>query len=181
MSNLAARSFEKAERLARSGMVLMAAGGLALGVVQWVFAPLIVRILMGPEFAPAVSVLRIEAAYPVFVAITCSVGMQWLVPLGYDRMVLRTTLTAGIFNTVLATFLAPRFAHVGMAWGIVTTEAFVCITFLIMVSRTCPLWGKRTASRESHPETCETPQIGAVSAGSFPAGDATGIHVRGLN
>jgi hypothetical protein len=107
--------------------------------------------------------------------------MQWLVPLGYDRMVLRTTLAAGIFNTVLATFLAPRFAHVGMAWGIVTTEAFVCITFLIMVSKTCPLWGKRRASREPHSETCETPQIGAVSAGSFPAGDATGIHVRGLN
>ena len=181
MSNLAARSFEKAERLARHGMVLMAAGGVALGAVQWIFAPFIVRFLMGPEFAPAVAVLRIESAYPVLVAVTCSVGMQWLVPLGYDRMVLRTTLTAGIFNILLATFLAPRFAHVGMAWGVITTEAFVCITFLIMVSRTCPLWGKRRPSREPQSETCETAQIGTVSAGSFPAGETPSIHVRGLN
>ncbi len=172
MSHLASRSFEKAERLARHGMVVMAAGGFALGAVQWIFAPFIVRVLMGPDFAPAVSVLRIEAAYPVLVGVTCSVGMQWLVPLGYDRMVLRTTLTAGIFNTVLATILAPRFAHVGMAWGVVTTEAFVCLAFLIMVSRTCPLWGKRRASAASQTETCETPQVGTVSAGSFPTGES---------
>ena len=143
LSNLASRSLDKAERLARHGVVMMTAGGFALGVVQWIFAPFIVRVLMGPAFAPAVSVLRIEAAYPVLVALTCSLRTQWLVPLGYDGMVLRTTLTAGIFNTLLATFLAPRFAHVGMAWGVVTTEAFVCVAFLIMVSGTCPLWGKR--------------------------------------
>jgi O-antigen/teichoic acid export membrane protein len=99
---------------------------------------------MGPAFAPSVSVLRIEAAYPFLVAVACSLGTQWLVPLGYDRMVLRTTLTAGVFSAVLATFLAPRFAHVGMAWGVVTTEAFVCLTFVIMVWRTCPLWGNAT-------------------------------------
>src|SRR6185437_14315950 len=143
MSNLASKSFEKAQRLARHGMVLMAAGGLVLGVVQWLFAPMIVRTLMGPEFAPAVPVLRIEAAYPILVSVACSLGMQWLVPLGYDRLVLRTTLTAGILNIVLATVLAPHFAHVGMAWGVVTTESFVCLSFLLMVAKTSPLWGKR--------------------------------------
>lgn len=181
MSNLAARSFEKAQRLARSGMVLMVAGGIALGTVQWIFAPTIVRILMGPDFAPAVAVLRIESAYPVLVAFACSVGMQWLVPLGYDRLVLRVTLTAGILNIVLATFLAPRLAHVGMAWGVIATEAFVATSFLVMVSKIRPLWGKRTGSRGSHAPTCETPQIGTVSAASFPADDSPRVHVRGLN
>jgi PST family polysaccharide transporter len=181
MSSLASKSFEKAERLARHGMVLMAAGGILLGAVQWIFAPTIVRILMGPEFAPAVSVLRIEAAYPILVSVACSLGMQWLVPLGYDRLVLRVTLIAGILNIVLATLLAPHFAHVGMAWGVVTTESFVSISFLITVARTCPLWGKRKGSRNSQPETCENAQIGTVSAGSFPAAEPPGIHMRGLN
>ncbi|HEY4089085.1 MAG TPA: flippase [Bryobacteraceae bacterium] len=148
MSHLASRSIEKAERLARHGVVFMAAGGLALGAVQWIFAPYIVRVLMGPAFAPSVVVLRIEAAYPVLVAIACSLGTQWLVPLGYDRMVLRTTLTAGFLNTVLATFLARHFAHTGMAWDVIITEAFVCITFLIVVWRNCPLWGVRGGSAE---------------------------------
>src|SRR6185437_1514520 len=105
LSNLASRSLDKAERLARHGVILMVAGGFALGAVQWIFAPFIIRVLMGPAFAPAVSVLRIESAYPVLVAVTCSLATQWLVPLGYDGMVLRTTLTAGIFNMLLATFL----------------------------------------------------------------------------
>jgi PST family polysaccharide transporter len=181
MSNLASRSLEKAQRLARSGMVAMVAGGIALGAVQWIFAPTIIRILMGSEFKPAVPVLRIEAAYPVLVSVACSLGMQWLVPLGYDLLVLRTTLTAGILNIVLATALAPHFAHVGMAWGVIATETFVAISFLVIVSRRCPLWGKRTSPRGPSPGTCEAPQVGTVSAGSFPAGDSPGIHVRGLN
>ena len=94
--------------------------------------------------------------------------MQWLVPLGYDRLVLRTTLTAGILNIVLATVLAPHFAHVGMAWGVVTTESFVCLSFLLMVAKTCPLWGKRMGCPGTQPETCDTAQVGTVSAGSFP-------------
>lgn len=176
MSHLAARSMEKARRLARSGMVLMAAGGVALGIVQYIFAPLIVRILMGRGFEPAIAVLRIESAYPVLVCLTCSLGMQWLVPLGYDRMVYRTTLTAGILNIVLATVLAPRFAHVGMSWGVIATEAYVSISFLVMVAKVRPLWGKRLQN-----ETCEPTQVGVVTAGSFPAGDSAGIQVRGLN
>ncbi|HVW11797.1 MAG TPA: flippase [Bryobacteraceae bacterium] len=176
MSNLASRSMDKARRLARSGMILMAAGGIALGAVQYAFAPLIVRILMGSGFEPAVAVLRIESAYPVLVSLTCSLGMQWLVPLGYDRMVYRTTLTAGILNIALATALAPHFAHVGMAWGVIATETYVSLSFLVMVAKVCPLWGKRM-----HGESCESTQVGAITAGSFPAGDSAAIHVRGLN
>jgi amino acid adenylation domain-containing protein len=178
VSNLATRSFEKAQRLARSGMVLMAAGGLALGAVQWIFAPRIVHILLGPEFVPSIAVLRIEAIYPVLVAITCSLGMQWLVPLGYDRQVLRITATAGALNIVLATLLAPHFAHVGMAWGIVTTETFISIGFLLMVAKTCPLWGKPRASYELQPESPEGAAIGKVSAEFFPTGDSPDIEVE---
>jgi O-antigen/teichoic acid export membrane protein len=142
---------------------------------------MIVRILMGPEFAPAVAVLRIEAAYPILVSVACSLGMQWLVPLGYDRLVLRITLTAGILNTALATLLAPHFAHVGMAWGVVATESFVFVSFLLTVAKTCPLWGKRIAPVQAQPQGCENAQVGTVSAGSFPAGETPGIQVRGLN
>jgi PST family polysaccharide transporter len=181
MSSLASKSLDQARCLARHGMVVMAAGGVLLGTVQWIFAPMIVRILMGPEYAPAIPVLRIEAAYPILVSVACSLGMQWLVPLGYDRLVLRITLTAGILNTVLATVLAPHFAHVGMAWGVVITESFVSISFLLTVAKTCPLWGKRIESAKPQPQGCENAQVGTISAGSFPAGETPGIQVRGLN
>jgi PST family polysaccharide transporter len=171
MSHLASRSLERAQRLARSGMVLMAAGGVTLGVIQWTFAPLIVRVLMGAGFEPAVTVLRIESAFHILLSVTCSLGMQWLVPLGYDRLVSRTTLTAGALNIALATILAPRFAHVGMAWSVITVETFVAVSFLVMAARTCPLWGKRSVGK-----SCAAAQVGTVTAGSFPAGDSAGIQ-----
>jgi hypothetical protein len=59
------------------------------------------------------------------------------------RKVMQTNASVMMTSQAMPTFLAPRFAHVGMAWDVIITEAFVCITFLIMVSRTCPLWGKR--------------------------------------
>lgn len=173
MSHLASRSMEQAERLARSGMVVMATGGFLLGAVQWIFAPLIVRILMGPGFEPAVSVMRIEAVFPLLVALTCSLGMQWLVPLGYDRLVSRTTLLAGAINVTLATILAPRFAHIGMAWSVISAETFVCTSFTVIMMKTCPLWGKR---RKHACPSCAETQVGAITAEAFQAGDSAGVH-----
>ncbi len=163
MSHLASSSMDRARQLARSGMVVMAAGGVLLAAVQWVFAPLLIRLLMGPGFEPSVSVMRIEAAYPILVAVTCSLGMQWLVPLGYDKLVCRITLMAGAINLTLATILAPQFAHIGMAWAVISAETFVSVSFLVTVSRTNPLWGK----------TCTEAQIGEVSASHF-----SDIHSR---
>ena len=161
MSHLAACSMDRARQLARSGMVIMTAGGFLLAAAQWVFAPLLIRLLMGPGFEPSVPVMRVEAAYPILVAITCSLGMQWLVPLGYDKLVCRTTLSAGAINLVLATILAPRLAHIGMAWAVISAETFVSVSFLILVSRTNPLWGGGSG-------TCAEGQVGPLTAVPFP-------------
>ena len=138
LSRMVGHSTRDAARLARAGAAIMALGGLLLGTFTFVFAPTMMRLLMGPAFAPAATILRILAVLPPLLSITYSVGLQWLLPLGRDADVNRVILTAGALNLVLAVLLAPHFAHFGMAWAIVCAEAFVCVSMVRLVARsTC--------------------------------------------
>ena len=140
LSSLARQASEDAARLARIGAIVMVAGGFGLGAGVFAFAPLLVRVLMGPGFAPAVTVLRILAVLPPMLAVTDSVGLQWLLPLGRDGDVNRIILTAGALNLALAVLLAPHFADLGMAWAIVCVEAFVCFSMVRVVVRSTSLF-----------------------------------------
>ena len=113
---------------------MVSGGGAGRG--RFVFAPALVQLLMGPEFAPAVTALRILAALPPILSITYSVGLQWLLPFGPGMpRVNRIILTAGALNLALAVLLAPRFAHLGMAAAVVCAEAFVCFSMVRLVVR----------------------------------------------
>lgn len=139
LSHLALQGREAAGRLARLGAAAMIGGGLALGLGLFLFAPVITRLLMGAAFEPAVAALRILSALPVLLSITYSIGFQWLLPFGKDAVINRIILTAGVLNVTMSFLLAPRFAHVGMAWTVVSSEAFVSICMVIAVLRIAPL------------------------------------------
>jgi polysaccharide transporter, PST family len=145
LSHLAIRSQEKAAKLARLGAAVTTAGGVLLGVGMYCFAPLLIHLAGSNAFTPAVTVLRIFAILPVLLAVTHSIGIQWLLSLGRDRLVNRIIMSAGGLNLLLAVFLAPRFKHFGMAWAVVCAETFVCIAMVWTVRRVAPFW-KRNAS-----------------------------------
>ena len=90
-----------------------------------VMAPLVVHMLLGPGFGSAVPVLRILALMPVLVYLSNIFGIQLMLPLGMDRAFNTIILAAGCLNLAIAVLLAPRFAHLGMAWAVVLSETFV--------------------------------------------------------
>ncbi len=127
ISKLVHSSPADAVRLARIGIILSSAGGFALGAIVYLFAPLLVHIVLGPHFEPAIPVLRLLAILPPVVALSQSIGMQWLLPLGREKLVTRTIVLAGILNVALMFVFVPTHAHIGMAWAVICSEAFVCI------------------------------------------------------
>ena len=124
MSQVARRSQEEAAKLARAGIIAMGFGGVFIGVVVFASAPLLVRVLLGEGFQAAVPVLRILALLLPMIAISNVLGIQWMLPLGLDRPFNAIILSAGLINMILALILAPRYAHIGMAWSVVLSEAF---------------------------------------------------------
>jgi len=126
LSHLAKSGYEAAANLARLSASILVAGGAGLGTLLFFTAPLLIHLLLGHSYEPAVLVLRIFSCLPVLLAITNSAGMQWLMPLGQDGKINRIILSGGVVNVCLSLFLAPRFLHVGMAISVVCSELFVC-------------------------------------------------------
>jgi PST family polysaccharide transporter len=149
--------------------------GLLLGVALYVFAPLLVHIAGSASFSPAVTVLRIFSPLPLLLAISHSVGVQWLFSLGREAVVTRIIITAGILNLILAVFLAPRFAHFGMAWSVVAAEMFVCISMVVNVRRISPFW-KSSANTSLNQPMSDQPMNRDWIAGSDPQPATTLTH-----
>jgi PST family polysaccharide transporter len=133
MTYLLHHARERAHRLARMGVIFVGGIGLALAFLVYVSAPWLIRIILGPEFAPAVPLLRILALMPALIAFGQAYGTQWMLPLGLDRAFNFVMLLAGGIDMALALILAPRYADFGMAWVAVFTEALIAAGFYLVL------------------------------------------------
>jgi PST family polysaccharide transporter len=124
-SHLAVHARGEAARLTRTSLFLMGGAGCVMGVLVFLGAPILVRLVLGPGYEPAVGVLRILACLPPLIVVSNVLAVQWMLALGLDRLVNRLMLGAGVLNILLAVVLAPRYMHVGMAIAVVTAEALV--------------------------------------------------------
>lgn len=127
ISHLVRHTPLEAARLARVGLRVLGLGGLALGLGVWLGAPLLVRVLLGEGYEPAVPVLRILALLVPLIALSNVLGIQWMLPLGLDRPFNAIIVGAGFLNLALAVFLAPHLQHVGMALAVVISELWVTL------------------------------------------------------
>jgi PST family polysaccharide transporter len=135
VSYLAVHSRDRAARVAKLSLIVMGLGGFLLGAAGFFLSPLIVRVVLGPGFQPAVPVLRVLAGLVPAYALSIALGIQWMLPLGLDRSFNRIILGAGILNIVLAIILAPLFAQMGMAWAVLTSEIFVTAAMYVALRR----------------------------------------------
>ena len=128
LSHLVHRERDRAARLARVGVALMAGGGTVIGVVVFFIAPLLVRIILGNDFAEAAPVLRILSLLMPLVGVNVALGIQWMLPLGLERAFNMIIVLAGLVNIGMATALASDYKGLGMAWAVVCAEAFVAVS-----------------------------------------------------
>jgi PST family polysaccharide transporter len=111
----------------------MGGGGTALGVIVFLMAPLLVRIILGKDFAEAVPVLRILSLLLPIVGVNFALGIQWMLPLGLDRPFNIITVLAGLVNIGMATALASSYRDLGMAWAVVCAEIFVTASLYVVL------------------------------------------------
>lgn len=127
LSHLIHHARAEADRMARIGIALVSVGGVLMGLVVFVLAPLLVRVVLGEEFGPAAPVLRVLALIFPFGALSYALHTQWMLPLRLDRPFAVIVLGTGILNVILALVLAPRYFALGMAWAVVTAELFLTV------------------------------------------------------
>ena len=125
LSHLVHRERDRAARLARIGVALMGGGGALMGIVVFVTAPSLVRIILGGGFAEAIPVLRVLSLLLPIVGVNTALGVQWMLPLGLERNLNAITVLAGLINIGLTTALAYFYRDLTMAWSVVVAEMFV--------------------------------------------------------
>jgi PST family polysaccharide transporter len=133
LSHLVHRERDRAARLARFGVALMGGGGALMGIVVFVTAPLLVRIILGQGFAEAIPVLRVLSLLLPIVGVNTALGVQWMLPLGLERNLNAITLLAGLINVGLATALAYVYRDLTMAWAVVCAEIFVAGAIYVLL------------------------------------------------
>jgi polysaccharide transporter, PST family len=127
IASVAHRSRQSTQRLEHLSLAVLGSAGVLMGLALYFCAPLLVRLLLGPSFAPAVPTLQVLAALCPLVAINIFIGMHCLMPAGLDRPLIIVTFVSGLASLLLAALLAPRFGSVGMAWAVTSAEVFVLI------------------------------------------------------
>jgi polysaccharide transporter, PST family len=126
-SLLAATARREAASLAKRSLWLVGGAGLCMGIIVFLAAPFLVRVVLGPGFESSVPVLRILALLPPLIALSNVLGIQWMLALGLDRFVNAVIFSASVLNVSLAVILVPHYLHVGMAIAVVASEALVAV------------------------------------------------------
>jgi len=85
----------------------------------------VIRLLFGPSFGPAVSVLALFSVTTVFIAITNVIGMQYLVPLKRQALVIQSVAVGAVIDVALNLLLIPRFGATGSAVSTLAAEGAV--------------------------------------------------------
>ncbi|GMA13852.1 flippase [Deinococcus metallilatus] len=125
-------SLAEVRALLPTGLRLLGGIGLLLCLMVALGAPLWVRVLLGPEFAPAVPILRVLALLPLVVSINLVLGILWLLPLGLDRAFNTVVIGGTLLNALLIVLLVPTHGLLGMASAVVLGESAVFVGLLVV-------------------------------------------------
>jgi PST family polysaccharide transporter len=153
MSQLVSRSTLKAARFARLTLSVAGGSGLALALALALLARWLVSLILGPGYEPSVSVLYVFALVLPINTMNIALIFYWMLPCGMERPVSAITLGAITINVISAALLAPRFAHVGMAWAILIAEAckFTGLVAILLRRNLTPV----NVQREPKPQSVE--------------------------
>lgn len=112
---------------------------LAISVVLFISAPLLIRIILGPHFLEAVPMMRWLAWLPFIIGLSNIFGLQVLLQTGQQRLFSRIIVAAVPISLGCIFPLVLVLGPIGAAIASVVTEGFVLVAMAIAAVRTNPL------------------------------------------
>jgi PST family polysaccharide transporter len=125
ISKLMNESKEIGAKFIRKVTLLIGGFSFILSFFIFIFADLIVRIILGSQFTESIIVLRIIAFLPFIIGISNVFGIQTMLTLNYKKAFSNILIFASIINITLALILVPMFKHIGISVSVLISEIFV--------------------------------------------------------
>lgn len=129
--------------------VLLCAAGVSLYFI--LFAEEGILLLSGDAYMESILPMRIIMPTVLFIGLTNILGIQILVPLGKEKIVLRSEIAGAVVDLILNAVLIPQFRAAGAAAGTLAAEAVVLgVQYYALREETGELfrkypWGKLAA------------------------------------
>ncbi|WP_243027170.1 oligosaccharide flippase family protein [Thermus albus] len=109
--------------LGRKALIAFFLLGVILSLGLFLMASPLVRIVFGPGYEEASSLVRILAFWIALTALSTVWGGLFLVPLGLDRFQTLFVLLGGMFHLTLVFLLAPSLAGIGIAFSLLASAS----------------------------------------------------------
>lgn len=123
----------KALQFIKKVLLVMGVGNFCLSLVLFVFADLIVKILLGNGYEQSILMLRIMAFLPFIIALSNVFGIQTMLPFGMQSMFSKIIMCAAVLNTVIVLPAIYFYQGIGVCCSIVVTELFVTCSMGFML------------------------------------------------
>ncbi|HQA59232.1 MAG TPA: oligosaccharide flippase family protein, partial [Acetivibrio sp.] len=130
ISKLASESKEKAIKFIRKITLLVGGASFVLSLVIFIFADVIVNILLGNQYLESTAVLRILAFIPFIVALSNVFSVQGLIAFGHFKIIPRIVVFGSLLDIFLIIILYLLSFVNEQSPAIAWLSAEVCVTLL---------------------------------------------------
>ena len=104
---------------------------LFISLFVFVFADILVSLLLGEQYQSSIIVLRILALMPFMIGLSNIFGIQTMLNFERQKPFSRILIVGSILNLILSFTLVPMFEHVGSAISVLIVESFITIAMFI--------------------------------------------------
>ena len=133
VNKLLSESYEKFINFNRKLFKIAAVVGAIISFLLFLFAEILVNIILGQEYQQSILVLRIIAWLPLVIFLSNVLGIQTMLPLNKHKSFSGILFLAAVINLTLAFIFVPIFFEVGTAISALTTETFVTLAFYFFI------------------------------------------------
>jgi len=136
VNSLMSRSRERALRAIASVLRWTAGCTFLASAFLMLFAGPIAALALGPDaVVGSLGVIRWIAFLPFLIGLSNVLGLQTMLPLGFDRQFSRILLASGLINIALGVPLIHFVGAAGAGISVLTTEACVTIAMVVFLQR----------------------------------------------
>jgi len=125
ISKLVSESKERALNFIRRLVKIVGSISFIISLPIFIFANLIVNIILGPQYQQSIIVLRILAFLPFIIGLSNIFAIQGLYAFGFQWIVPRFIVPIAIFHLFLLSALAYFYSLIGVAIAAVITETLI--------------------------------------------------------
>ena len=126
---------------------LAVAGGVATGLLLFLAAPFLVRVMLGPDFSDAVAILQLLSPLPLIAGIGEVFSVYWLLPMHRDQQLTLMVVGTTLLHVFLVLVLAAHGGAAGTVAAVLASQfvAMAASIALVMYAGADPLRRIRTA------------------------------------